>query len=244
MFLLDVSNTAVEIVKTVFTFLGALSVPAFAYLTVRWKDREKKFKNETDFLKDNIYTSKITKLKEIFDLKSFSLLEEHIHEVFSNTFVDRMTIMILMNGKVDFKFMSVIFDQDKEGLKRGLQNPYTKIIINEDYHDLVISLTIGNSIWLHKDFRRVGNISDYLEYENVKTIGYYKVKRIALDDYNDLLMYCSWSSKDDSAPSERQMKEIDLLTRSRVVPVINSIIKSPSVWDSEDLLDLIDTKGF
>jgi hypothetical protein len=231
-----------EILKTILTFIGAVSVPAVTLVIFWLKNKKDAVEKENDLLKDNIYLTKINQLKEIFDLKSFSKLEEEISQIFKLTFCDRFSIMVLMNGKVDFKFMTLLFDQRKAFENESFVMPYRKTMIDRRYHDLIFNLSLGQSEWLHKDFTRAGNIGAMFSDEDIKSIGFYKVKRVQLDDFNDLFVYCCWSTKSDLEPTLKGLLGIDMYTNSSIIPLIIDIIKPPSVYDSEQLLSEINTR--
>jgi len=230
-----------EIFEVLLTFLGAISLPLVTFIIFWFKRKNKVVEDENQFLKDNIYVSKVNILKEIFDLHSFYELDKQLEGRLSNTPFDRFSIMILMNGKVHFKYMTLLFDKKKSHSDMSFTLPYRKIRIDERYHNLIINLNVGFSEWLCNGLERAGNIKGMLEEENIKCIGYYKVKRVPLDEFNDLFVYCCWSTENDKKPSEKDIRDIDIITNGEIIPIINDIIKAPSVYDSDRLFEHIRT---
>jgi len=247
----------------VFAFLGTAGTAVMAYLrqqaSARAKQRQReneikekalqlekakleKEKKVNELLKDNIYTTKLRTLKQVFDVKSFSRLESMIREGMNGTPFDRFTIMFLMNGKVEFNFMSVIFDQHQNKPMVGLDSPYSKIRIPEDYHEIITSLPQGRGHWIKAPFEEVSTMAEYMRLEEIKQIGWFKIRRIALDDFNDLLVYCSWSTQLDKEVTWRDKRKLELLTTGRIVPVVVALLSVPVGGDAEDLLGAIKTK--
>jgi len=231
-----------EVFSELLKFLGAISLPLVTFIIFWFKNKKDKAVQENELLKDNIYISKVNILKEVFDLEIFSELDKVLTKTFNHTFCDRFSIMILMNGKVHFKYMTVLFDKEKDYTDGKYIMPYKKMLIDDKYHNLIININSGSSEWLHNDFERTGNIAYNLDDEEIKTVGYYKVKRMPLDEFNDLFVYCCWSSQSATKPTYKEMLNMDLITNGEVIPLINSIIKTPTIYNSDHLFSKINTK--
>lgn len=198
---------------------------------------------ENTLLKDNIYSTKISKLKQIFDLRYFSAIEHIQHKVFDETCADRLTIMFMMNGKVNFNYMTVLYDHSSKRPDVGVESPYLKVRMSDRYMNTISNLRINDSHWESWPFSEWGELGDYIEMEGIRHLGWYKVRRVALDEYNDLLMYLSWSTEQEHEPSWEDRRKIQLLTTGYIIPLLDKIIDSPEEVDPDHLLEKINTSG-
>jgi hypothetical protein len=239
-------DNRLELISSFLQWIGAVSVPVFAYLGIRYQYRKKPeadcdvLARENEFLKENIFSTKLIALKELFDIALFRKLEIVYEELFAKTKIDRITVMFMMNGKVNFNYMSVLFDKSKQHDEVGEVNLYIKLRIDDQYRKIITNLTPTEAFWSDKG-DNVGKIGDYLSLERINSIGWFKVKRIALDDYNDLLAYVSLSSENEKALTRPERRRIELYAFSTLIPLLREIIEVPSEKDANELLEKIKT---
>jgi len=233
-----------EQLSTVLKFLGGVTPFVIGYLTVKLKLKEKRLtqeKAENNFLKENIFTTKIGMLKELFDFALFQELDALYSQLWAENPIDRITIMFQMNGKVDFQYMTVVFDKSQIHEHVGQNSTYQRLKIDPKYYDLIASLPLSSGVWKKAPFTDVGSIETDLEVENIKNICWFKIRRIALDEYNDLLVYCSCSSERTSDINRLAKRRIEMFMISRIIPKINEILSVPTKSDSRDLIEKIRT---
>lgn len=193
-------------------------------------------KKVNSLLKENVYITKLRTLKQIFDLRSFSKIEQLQHQIFNHTSIDRMTIMIMMNGKVKFNFMSVVYDHSNLHEEVGSDSPYKRFEIDDEYMEMITELTTVRGRWESSPFKDLGEIGEFLELENIGHIGWWKVKRIALDDYNDLFVYLSLSSEKKEKINWREKRQVELIVHGKIVPILGEIVSVPTENEAIDLL--------
>lgn len=198
-------------------------------------------KKTNEFLKENIYITKLRTLKQVFDLRSFSVLEKLQNKIFEDTSFDRLTVMFMMNGKVEFNFMSVIYDISKDRGEIG-DSPYRKVGITDAYRQLITQLT-SKPAWMssEKASENLGELGEFIVLEEIRHIAWFRVKRIALDDYNDLLIYLSWSTEKEQVPSWKEKRQLEIITGGRLIPLLKDILSVPDDQDAKDLLEEIRT---
>jgi hypothetical protein len=243
-------DNRLELISSFLQWIGAVSVPLFAYLGIRYQYRKKPDKakldcenleKENEFLKENLFSTKLVALKELFDITLFRKLETSYKELFEKTKIDRFTVMFMMNGKVNFNYMSVLYDIHKSNPNVGDVPLYIKLKIDDQYRKMISNLTPTEAYW-SDSASNIGKMSDYLELEKINSIGWFKVKRIALDDYNDLLAYLSLSSEDKEPLTRIERRRIELFVFSTLLPLLREIIEVPSEKDANELLEKIKTE--
>lgn len=203
--------------------------------------RADKKEKENEMLKDNIYATKLQKLKQLFDIRHFSAVENIQHKVFAQTTIDRLTIMFMMNGKVNFKYMTVVWDKSDINPEVGEHIPYKKVPITDEYMNAMSELSPGVAFWQSRPFKRYGAMGQFIEVENIQHIVWFKVKRIALDDYNDLFVYLSWSSENEKTPDWKEKRKLELMTNGMLIPHLIEILEIPREADAVELLEQIET---
>lgn len=230
-----------EVIKEMLKLLGLIISPVLGYLLAQKSKALKKEKQDNELLKDNVYQSKINILKEIFDLQKFSELERLINLICDNTSMDRFTIMFVMNGKIDFNYMTVIYDQSKIDHSIGGTSPYAKFPIDHAYKTLVNKIEKGRPVWHSIPDKTMGNIVDFIELEGIKHIMYLKVKRIPIDEFNDIVVYLSISSTDEEKLPKIDQRKVELITAGKIVPKLEDLLTLPTIRNADELLSNLKT---
>ena len=225
----------IESLLQIALLLGSLAAGIYAKIAGKEK---KKLKRENEYLKDNIYRQKIVKIKELMDLQRFSSMEKAILKCFDSTQIDRFSVMFVMNGKTEFKFLTVLYDQSEIDHNLGSISPYTRFPIDHNYKKMLAEIEEGSFVWRSdKDFG-VGLINDYLDLEMIRLIGWAFIKRIPIDEQNDIVVYCSFSSTSTSALSLMELRKIELMFTGKILPEMQCILHVPDMEDDELLNNL------
>jgi hypothetical protein len=218
------------------TFIAAvlaLATGLVTYVNKGLKTKLNKKSEENYKLKDNIYQSKIKTIKEMFDFQRFSALEKYIRTIFKDSRIDRFTIMFVMNGKIDFNYMTAIFDQSKTDLSIGNISPYARFPIDESYVNMLHKMEDHIFIWRsHPDFN-VGQMGEYIKLEGIKQIGWGFIKRLPIDEFNDLLVFSSFSTSDEKPLTKMEKRRVELVFTGRMLGEIEQILKVPNLKDDE-----------
>jgi hypothetical protein len=207
-----------------YTELAGYVASAVFALYGAWKNHKlKKQKRENQLLKSELYGTKMQKLKELYDFQRFSVLEHEIRVLFKETPVTRFTIMFAMNGRIDFNYMTVVYDQHDYRMDVGMESSYDQIQIDQGYIRLLKEVERLGFVWLSAPFN-IGSISHFMEMEEVKHCGWGYVLREALDDTDDLLVYLAISSEQDMRVIDKSKAELII---KGVMPEMADILKVP-----------------
>ena len=230
--------------EAIIAIVGAIGTSVMAWSKRKSEQRAKKAqataliqKKENEFLKENLFQSKMNLLKRIIDIRHLNKIEKIHNKVFEETCIDRFTVLMLMNGKLDFNFMSVIYDMSKH--KANLEGflPYERIPIDDYYRDFVMDLPHKRGVWKHYPYEGdTGPMFEWIKIEKIKNICWYRVKRLQLDEHNDLFIYLSWSSESEEKPKWSTNRYLDMITQSQIIPGLVDILEFPKMNEIEDLL--------
>ena len=224
-----------EAFKDIMQILGVVGTTLMGYLAQKKNKALKRQKEVVDKLKDNIYQAKIRQVKEVYDLQRFSNFQQIVHKMFAGTPIDRFAIMFVMNGKVDFNFLTVLFDESMLNPEIGDISPYTRFPIDDAYRSMLRSCERNGFVWRDGPDFGVGVIDDYLVLEKIKCIGWGFVQRVRLDEFNDLLVFASVSSESEIIkPLKKKM--IQLTFTGRIKPHLERIINVPDPAVDDDIL--------
>jgi len=186
-------------------------------------------KTENELLKSNIYQAKIHLIKELYDLQHFSIIERWIKEIFADTQADRFTVMFLMNGKVDFNYLTVLYDQDnKEETEIGGISPYSRIPIGPEYRKTMKVLEIDGFLFKKGPDFGLGTVNEWMELEEIKSGCWAFVDRLALDQYNDVIVYISVTSK-TAVLNRHERNKLRLTLEGKIIPEIKKILRVPNI---------------
>jgi len=225
------------------TITAMAAIVGYLATAVVWVNKEfikkklKKKEKENDVLKNNIYQTKLQKVKELYDLQHFSSIERLIHKLFNKTPIDRFTVMFVMNGTTDFNYLTVLYDESTENREIGDISPYTRFKIDGKYLKMLHQMELDGMVWRKYPDFNIGNLDEYLTLEKIKDIGWAFVYRIKLDEYNDLLVFASISSEVGGL-SDMDKKLLELTFNGRIRPHLEKILLIPDLED-ESILEEI-----
>jgi hypothetical protein len=215
-----VMNHLVEII-------GGLGSLALGIIARQKHSKLKKKSKENELLKNNIYQTKIQRVKELYDIQHFSVISLHIKELFRETPADRFTIMFIINGKVDFNFLTVLYDQaeDLDSDVGGI-SPYSRFLIDAEFRHSIHQLETDGYLFKKKPNWGMGRVGDYMDLEGLQSIWYSYVSRVAMDQFNDVVVFCSASSN-QTVFTRHEQNKIRLILDGKIIPEIRPIIRIP-----------------
>jgi hypothetical protein len=250
--LMDITTIIEQIdFQKVFAVVGTIGTALMTYINRKQsrvvkevKEEKKVVESQNQILKDNIYTSKIKTIKELFDFQRFSGLQNLLQRLFKKGPIDRFTLMFVMNGKIDFHYMTVLMDESNiANTALSEISPYSRFLIDGQYGAIIKETELGHFVWRCAPDFKAGGLDDFLNLEQIKCIGWAFVQRIKLDSQNDIVVYCSFSSEKGEL-TLAQKKYVELIYAGRIKPHIDQILKVPDESD-KDLLrhlgEIIDT---
>lgn len=215
-------------------YLGILTTAGFGYLAaVRGKELKEK-KGDIALLKSTIYDMNERKLKEIFDLRRFSQIEQNIKIVFKETIADRFTVMFAMNGQSQFDHLTVIFDQKLGNVDIGGISAYTRFPIDDIYRARIKRAEHSQSgVWEKTDDERIGAIGDYLVMEEITDTGWYFIERFVLDEQNSVVLFCSFCTPEPAGYKTKDKRFINVMLNGKIIPKLKEILSIENIKDDQ-----------
>jgi len=191
---------------------------------IGWIRKNISAKKEKKELQAVAFGAKTWIFKELYDLQRFSELERYIKIVCAKTNMNRFTIMISMNGKLEFNFITVLFDQKISDLVVGGKSVYEKVATDSKYKSILGRLEWSKFIWDH-DLNGYGKMEQYSIAEKIKEHMWGFVGRVSLDKFDDVFVYCSMSSE-ECCSTKNDKEYIELMLNGKIIPQIKKIISA------------------
>lgn len=165
--------------------------------SVRLKALEKERKSLTS---ENVkLKNELSSLSLLFDVELFHIIKEQVFAMFEETKADRFLIMFAVNGKREFNYVSVAYEQTRTYQNKGAISRYVRLNIDEHYQHLLKDVERSGSVTLE-----VQDMPDCLLkalYESEKPAVKHSIikflTRIAIDEENDLVVYTSMATFSD-----------------------------------------------
>ena len=194
------------------TIITTFSALVLGVLTIIKEIKLKKYELELTQLKNepkevkSIITNGTMDL--IIDLKFLNAIREKVEDIFKNTSAERFLILFAINGKTDFNFVTVIYEQHKLNMgddsSFGAINKYINIEIDEDYRRYLKESEIIGPVYLTVSTMNDNLLKSFYTIENISHSIIKFIKRLKKDDNNDVLIYCSIAKKDNKDFTEKE----------------------------------------
>lgn len=151
--------------------------------------------------------TKLDALDILLDFEVFSEIKNTVAEIFDNTNIDRFLILIAVNGKVDFGTVSVIFEQhkytDKAKFSVNAIAKYRELKVDPEYKIMLKSLEFNDSLYYDVLMMEKSDLKNIYMKEQV-THSYIKfIKRVKVDNENDMLVYSTAATHEADPISEQ-----------------------------------------
>lgn len=208
----------VEIIQ----YIGLLTTAIFGFISAERGKRIKEMKVVKQDLRDSLYDVRLLRVKEVFNLRRFSILEKEIKRLLYNTRIDRFTILFVMNGKTDFDYLTVLFDQIL-GAEGGGVSAYNKFKVDDIYKATIKEIELHKYKWI--DTRQnFGIVGEEFRIEGIYEALFNFVERVRIDSFNDVILYSVASTHSPRKLTEKERRVIQLITRQKIKPMVQEII--------------------
>ena len=204
--------------------LTALVALISTILALFWgkKERAKRVDVEQQ-LKQKTYSRIVS--DELSDFFAFNSIKNAVDELFEKAEVERFLILVAVNGKQNFNFVSVIYEQHKES-KHNINAiaRYKNITIDIAYKDLLKKAESEKILFLNVDEMGDGILKNIYQFEGVKHSIISFLTRKSVDKNNDVIVYSSLARYESSDFTEIDKTLIQLSINSIITPTINKIV--------------------
>lgn len=137
-------------------------------------------------------------LDKLLDFASFNQIKSAVDQIFENTRADRFLILIAINGKTDFKIVSVIFEQHKKTeYDVSAIARYRHLEVDRDYRDMLKQAERDGVVHYETSKMHDCLLKQIYLFEKVKFSDVRHIARVPVDDDNDVLLYSSLATHND-----------------------------------------------
>jgi len=186
------------IIIALITVSGVLITALIKYLSnARIVELEKQLEEQeeaTELLKKESEerTLKLGALNRLLDFTSFNEIRDSVDRMFEHTKADRFMIIIAMNGKTDFRVISVIFEQHKnKKFKVNAVIRYRDVEIDKPFRQILKDTELYGSIDFDVNTMKPQLLKDFYVIEKVKHSKFRFLHRQQIDNDNDVVVYSS-----------------------------------------------------
>jgi len=172
----------VVVTITSITALIVTLVPAY------WlhKREVNKYKNEI-----NQYKVRGNILDKVLEFSLLNVIKDAVNSIFERTSADRFLVIIAINGKVEFKTVSVVFERHKDETKNQATIKYKHLEVDSHYVQLLKSVERDGSVLITVPEMENSLLKRIYEIEGVFASEIKFITRKHIDNHNDCLVYVS-----------------------------------------------------
>lgn len=167
----------------------AATAPVFYKL---WRDQKRK-KNQIE----KLYQSNSFEI----NFKDLNSINSLVQSVLNQSQVSRFLLISAVNGKDEFNFVSVLYEQldlnDGFKLSIGATSKYVDLKTDQHYKNTLKFIENVDPFYVCVDEMEHSELKQIYESEDLKYSMVHFLKRIPIDKENDRLMFCSWASTEN-----------------------------------------------
>jgi hypothetical protein len=152
----------------------------------------------------------LSSLTILFDYYFYSLMQRQVDEIFNLTKADRFMVLFAINGKTDFNYVSVAYEQTRTADKKGAISRYVRLEIDRHYKDLLKDVERSSPVVLETAGMPESLLKNiYLapdEQVHHCTVNF--LCRIPVDEHNDIVIYTSTATMGKSPFTNQELASI------------------------------------
>lgn len=220
--------------QIIVALIAGVAVIISAIITYKKDARVKILEVENDELHEDLHAKnniikdrnfKISVSDKLLDFAAFNQIKESVDRIFEKTKADQFLIMIAVNGKTNFRLISVIFEQHKTSkYKVNAIIRYRDVEIDDEYRALLKSVEHNGSIDLVVDDMKPQLLRDFYTIENIKHSKLRFLYREHLDENNDIVIYSSVSTHEKDSWTHLENAIIKMEYEGSVMHTIKEFI--------------------
>lgn len=216
-------------------FIGMIGIAVPAYLLhkremakIQLELEEKLNKKEAELEEQKTetkgYELRGNVLDKILDIVLLNDLKTACTTIFKKTKADRFLILIAINGKVDFKTVSVIFEQHKNSTSSAIAS-YKSLRVDHDYVQMLKDTERNGVTQLNVAEMKPCLLKEIYQMEGVKHSKVRHLLRKPLDEENHCLIYSSIATHTDEAFNVMEKVIIQTQMDSVIKPTILKMLE-------------------
>lgn len=191
------------------------------------KDIDHKKKLELLELENTSNRINLSVLRNFQKMKFFSELEKFSKMIFRTLGSDRFLILIAVNGTSKPNKISVLYGNEIPSLQTDvtLEERYFETKIDDNYREMLYFIENKNHKLLVVEDMENCILKNFYEDEGVKTSLVFFLNRYNLNERDDAIIFCSIAVHKNLAWPLSKCSSVINLTRSKVIPILNKIVK-------------------
>lgn len=204
--------------------LPALALLGAAFITYR---KDVKLKQMTqDMQKANSELTDVKMKRDVLggllNFIAFNKIRDSVDRIFEQTKADQFLILFAINGKTDFNYVTVIFEQQKESkYKINAIVRYRDVNIDVKYRGMLKDAETHGSVDLTTSEMSSQILKDFYTLEKIKHSKVHFIHRKSLDENNDVTVFGSVATHS----KEKWSKAENTIIKNEYEGSINHILR-------------------
>lgn len=165
-------------------------------------------------------------LTSIMNLNKMNKIIDAVDDIFKKTKADRFLVLVAINGKSDFNFISVVFEQHKHKSDFIAVATYKEIQIDEAYRQMLKILEYNEFVNLYVEKMQDSLLKEFYNLEGVQFSQLRFLARQKIDNLNDFVVYSSIASHKKGKYNNEENTIIKLNYDSIIIPTFRELTSS------------------
>lgn len=185
----------------IIALIGAASVITASYIAYRKDVKIRQLQLERVELEATINKNntiiqdrefKISTLDKLLDFQAFNQIKDSVDRIFQQTKAEQFLLYIAVNGKTDFRLVSVIFEQNQDNkYKINAIIRYRDVEIDDAYRKLIKDVEADGTVNIETAKMKPQLLKDFYTIEKIKFAQIRFLHREHLNDDDDVLLFGS-----------------------------------------------------
>lgn len=159
-------------------------------LNIKRKALEATIASNNSIIKDREF--KISTLDKLLDFQAFNEIKDSVDRIFQQTKAEQFLLYIAVNGKTDFRLVSVIFEQNQDNrYKINAIIRYRDVEIDDEYRKLLKRVEMDGTVNLETAKMNPQLLKNNYTLEKIKFTTMRFIHREHLNDEDDVLLFGS-----------------------------------------------------
>lgn len=208
----DQIKTLDTIIITLLTVIGGLVTLLVKQVGDR-KLKEKEWEHEQTKREAKKLKIELSLLDLWFKSDFNELLHEKVAEIFDRTKANRFLLLFAINGKEDFNSATVVYERTRDTRSEGAMGRYIRLPIDNYYRNMLKQVERYRYVDIHTEdlpkesilYRIYSSPEEKVTHSRIKFI-----KRMTIDENNDLLLYASVGTHENESFTPEEEHEMHL----------------------------------
>ena len=181
-----------EVITALIAGLTTLVVSVIGYKqTLKTKKLELELKGKDLIIKES--NKNFAAFTMLMDFELISIIQERIDYIFQQTKIDRFLILIAVNGTVDPKVVSVIFEQHKDvegnSIKVNAITRYRHLYVDIPYRTMLKNAEVAEGVYMEVHSMPDSYLKEIYTNEKVTSSLVKHIHRVPINEGNDMIIF-------------------------------------------------------